>query len=155
MKNGRPLLFESEEELSEKIEEYFRVCDETIIRRIVTKKGDIIAEISKPYSVTGLAYFLNTNRQTLVNYEKKDGFFDTIKNAKARIEANYEENALVGDTNVTMSIFSLKNNYNWKDKTEFSTDPENPLAIDISSTLNKIYGPTAKESSDEVSTDSL
>ena len=117
-KIGRPLKFKSEKELSEKITEYFNLCDTTIIKRLVNRKGDMIAEISKPYSITGLAYFLETNRQTLINYEDKDEFFDTIKNAKARIEANYEERALINDLNPVITIFTLKNNFDWRDKQE-------------------------------------
>lgn len=44
-------------------------------------------------------------------------FFDTIKNAKLKIE-NYLEKHLVTDNGVTGIIFNLKNNYGWKDKQE-------------------------------------
>ena len=115
---GRPLKFISVEELESKIEEYFEYCDNTIVKKILNKNQEVIAEITKPYTITGLAHWLGTNRQTLINYEKKDGFFDTIKDAKSRIEACYEERALLGDNSPVVSIFTLKNNFNWKDKTE-------------------------------------
>lgn len=119
MKKRRPLKFKTPKELEEKINAYFDFCDNKIIKRIINKNGDLISEVATPYTITGLASFLGTNRQTLVNYEKKsDDFFDAIKKAKALIESNYEERALIGDNNVVMTIFALKNNFNWRDKQE-------------------------------------
>lgn len=67
------------------------------------------------YSITGLALALDTTRQTLVDYEEKDEFTDTIKKAKLRVENQYEialqEKGRSGD------IFALKN-FKWQDKTE-------------------------------------
>jgi hypothetical protein len=105
-KGGRPLKFKSVDELKDKIEAYFL--------SIQDEDGNYI----KPPTVTGLAVALNTSRETLCNYEEKEEYFDAIKDAKARCEAWVEENALVGKANATFSIFNLKNNYKWKDKTE-------------------------------------
>ena len=118
-KVGHPLKFKSVEELQKKIMEYFEWCDKTVLRRVLNKSGQTISETTKPYSITGLAFYLGTNRQTLINYEEKENYFDTIKNAKARIEASYEERALINESNAVMSIFTLKNNFDWKDKQEF------------------------------------
>lgn len=118
MITGRPLKFKDKKELEDKIINYFEYCDITVVKKILNKNQEIIAELSKPYTITGLAEWLGTSRQTLLNYEDKDDFFDTIKNAKAKIEACYEERALLGDNNPIVSIFTLKNNFNWKDKTE-------------------------------------
>jgi hypothetical protein len=105
-KVGRPLKFNSREELKEKIEAYFL--------SLKNDKGEYI----RPPTVTGLAVALDTNRETLCNYEEKEDYFDTIKEAKSRCEAWVEENALLGKANATFSIFNLKNNYGWKDKME-------------------------------------
>jgi hypothetical protein len=105
-KVGRPLKFNSREELKEKIEAYFL--------SLKNDKGEYI----RPPTVTGLAVALDTNRETLCNYEDKEDYFDTIKEAKSRCEAWVEENALLGKANATFSIFNLKNNYGWKDKME-------------------------------------
>lgn len=102
MEEGRPLKFESPELLQEKIKEYFDECEE---------KG------KKPF-ITELAVYLDTSRQTLCNYEKKDGFFDTIKRAKEKCEMELERNLIEGKVNPTGSIFNLKNNYGWKDRNE-------------------------------------
>lgn len=145
MPGGRPLKFKSLKELQEKIEAYFADCDphpEQYIRyewhqkdekykdskgKEKTRKVDDksirpkeIVEWSvsnqKHYTITGLANFLETSRETLINYENKEEYFDTIKAAKDRVE-NYWEELLIG-SNATGPIFNLKNNYGWKDKSE-------------------------------------
>ena len=106
METGRPMKFKSNEELKEKIDKYFADCDE---------KG-------KPYTVSGLAVALGTTRRTLLDYEEKDEFFHTIKNAKAKIEAYNEEMLYNKNIPTTGVIFNLKNNYGWKDKQEIEAD---------------------------------
>lgn len=115
---GRPLLFKSAKELQEKIDEYFKDCDSTVIKTILDKNKNIIATVTKPYTVTGLASFLGTSRETLVNYEEKEGFFDTIKKAKMKIQTDYEERALTMTSHPIFSMFTLANNFGWKNKSE-------------------------------------
>lgn len=112
-KGGRPLKYNNIEEMRKDIEKYFKMCD---------KK-------EKPYTVSGLAYALNISRQTLLNYEEKDEFFDTIKKAKDKIETQLEENALLGKYNSTFAIFNLKNNYGWQDRQEIGTTVSNRIQI--------------------------
>lgn len=106
MPGGRPPKWETKEELQELIDKYFL--------SLVDENG----KYQSPPTITGLAIALGTNRETLCNYEEKDEFFDTVKEAKSRCEQWVEENALIGKANPTFSIFNLKNNYGWKDKTE-------------------------------------
>lgn len=146
---GRPLKFKSVKELQEKIDAYFADCDphpEQVIRYEWHKKTEVVKDAKgkekeievddrsvkpkeiiewsmsnqKHYTITGLANFLQTSRETLINYENRDEFFDTIKAAKARCEEQWE-NLLIG-SNATGPIFNLKNNYGWKDKTELEAD---------------------------------
>lgn len=150
---GRPLKFKSPEEIQKMIDAYFADCDphpeKFVIHEWHTKKKKRKNEkgiqeeyeandyskppktrtewrISdpKPYTITGLAMALGTSRETLINYEKRDEFFDTIKAAKIRVE-QYWELQLLGN-HATGPIFNLKNNYGWKDKTEqdITTDGE-------------------------------
>lgn len=112
---GKPLKFETPEELEDRIEEYFMWAKKN--KRYVT--------------VSDLAWYLGTNRQTLLNYENcmdndwlksvdndvKVKYIDTIKRAKARIEAEYEQ-GLFHKESVVGTIFTLKNNYGWVDKQE-------------------------------------
>ena len=99
---GRPLKFESAEELQTKIDAYFKKCDET----------------GEYYTMSGLAYALETDRALLCRYEKKDEFYNTIKNAKRKIESQFEQRALSGQYNPTISIFLMKNNFGYVDKQE-------------------------------------
>lgn len=108
MAGGRPLKFKTVQELSDQIEAYFISC----------QNPDNPSEYIKPVSITGMANHLGTNRETLINYEARDEYFDTIKAAKSKCEQWVEENAMMNKTNATFAIFNLKNNYGWKDKTE-------------------------------------
>ena len=56
MNVGRPLKYPSVEAMQKDIDKYFADCDEN----------------GKPYTVSGLAYALNTSRRTLLNYEEKE-----------------------------------------------------------------------------------
>lgn len=97
MKEGRPLKFETLQELKDKIDAYF--AD--------TPKDE--------WTITGLALALDTSRQTLINYEDKEEFFDTIKRAKLIVENGYEID--LKKSGRTGTIFALKN-FDWKDKNE-------------------------------------
>jgi phage-related protein len=118
MPGGRPLKFNNVEELESMIDSYFIECDQS----------------KKPYSITGLAVWLDTSRETLINYEERPEFFDTIKRAKVKCENWVEEGALMNRINATSAIFNLKNNYGWKDKTEVEQK------TDITSGGEKITG---------------
>ena len=110
MPAGRPPLFESEEVLSKEIDKYFAT------------DAWIETNDSKVYTPTlsGLAYHLGMTTQTLRDYGNKDKFSCTIKKARQKIEVSLEQR-LAGN-NVTGTIFNLKNNYGWKDKTEVDSN---------------------------------
>lgn len=110
MAGGRPPKWNNVQELKNQIDAYFL--------SLTNEDGTY----KKPPTITGLALALGTNRETLCNYEEKDEFFDTIKESKSRCEQWVEENAMLGKANATFSIFNLKNNYGWKDKTEQEID---------------------------------
>ena len=98
---GRPPKYNTVEEMQEKIDNYFKECDNR----------------NKPYTITGLALALDLDRKSILNYSEKEEFFHTIKKAKLKVE-NYLEERLINDTSTTGIIFNLKNNYGWKDKQE-------------------------------------
>ena len=98
---GRPPKYTEAEEMQKKIDKYFEDCKLN----------------NRPYTITGLGLALDMSRQDLINYSKKEKFFDTIKKAKMRVE-NYLEERLINDSSATGIIFNLKNNYGWKDKQE-------------------------------------
>ena len=111
---GRPNKFKSVEEMQKAIDNYFKDCDAN----------------ERPYTISGLAYALDTTRRTLLDYEENDEFSHTIKKAKAKIEQFVEERLFVGN-NTAGVIFNLKNNYNWKDKQEIEADVNTDVNISI------------------------
>lgn len=129
---GRPLLFKDKKSLQLAIDDYFNSCFEKV--EIEDRSGNIkIKNVQiKPFTIAGLAYALGTNRQTLLNYEKKEQFFDTIKKAKCRVEANVEESLFQGKP--VGAIFNLKNNFGWKDKNEID-HTSNGETIDSHTTI--------------------
>ena len=111
---GRPLKFKSPEELQEKIDAYFESIKEPIY---IDNNG---APQYEPATITGLALALGCYRETLLNYEKTDEFFDTIKTAKQRCE-HYAEKKLLSGAPATGAIFALKN-YGWKDTQDINNN---------------------------------
>ena len=111
--NTNALKYKTEKELQKGIDAYFKMCDEK----------------EKPYTMSGLALSLGIDRRTLVNYADKDLFFSQIKEAKSRVQAQLEENALSGKGNATFTIFNLKNNYGWVDKQEVDNTTTNKITI--------------------------
>ncbi len=94
---GRPLKFKTVEELDQAITAYFRD----------TKEDE--------WTITGLALALDTTRQTLINYEGREEFLDTIKKAKLKVENGYEKDLKKHGRSGT--IFALKN-FDWRDRQE-------------------------------------
>lgn len=114
---GRPLLYQSKEELQQEIDKYFDECKHHKTT-IITKSGESI-ETEEPLipTIAGLAYHLGVDRQTIYNYEKRDEFFDTIKKNRDYIIAQMESSLMNSDGNVTGKIFLAKN-YGYTDKQE-------------------------------------
>lgn len=121
---GRPPKYTSSEELQKKIDEYFKDCEGTVVKDrngdvMVDKFGHPVILGAKPPTITGLALALGFNcRQSLLNYEGKKEFFDTITRAKARVE-KYTEERLFDRDGANGAKFSLANNFKgWNEKTE-------------------------------------
>lgn len=100
--NTNALKYKTEKDLQKGIDKYFQECD---------KK-------ERPYTMSGLAESLDIDRTTLIRYGDRDLFATLIKKAKQKVERQLEENALMGKGNATFTIFNLKNNYGWQDRTE-------------------------------------
>ena len=107
---ARPLKF-TPKTIEAGCEAYFERCG-------IDELGTPTREDHSPATVSGLECALGTTRDLLCDYERKKGFSDTIKRAKQRIEAYNEHQLMSRRSNVTGVIFNLKNNFNWKDKTE-------------------------------------
>ena len=95
---GRPLKFETPEEIQKLADEYFDSTPQ------------------KEWTITGLALALDTSRKVLQEYQDERPLFsNTIKRIKAKVEHAYELRGM--DKGTAFDIFRLKN-MGWKDKTE-------------------------------------
>jgi len=128
-KMGQPLLYNNCLDLDMDCELYFESC-----HYVVDEWGDVTGELREtpvPYTITGLAMALNTSRMTLLNYQKRDDYFYTIKRHKIKVE-NYAE-ARLFTGKATGPIFALKN-FDWKDKSEQDLNVSGPVKINIKHT---------------------
>lgn len=141
-KGGRPRAFKTDEELQEKINDYFDsiTLDQPKMGKkfigygtdqegnkiekyeevpIIDNRGRPVMETIwyEHPTVGGLCEHLDITRQTLWEYEQNSQYTDTIKMAKGRIE-RYLENELYREKGHVGLIFNLKNNFKWVDKHE-------------------------------------
>jgi len=120
--SGKPKKWQTVEELQSDIDDYFQQCDDNKRMMFVKSMGEEI-EVSMPlpYTIEGLAEALDCDRDTLNNYQKQKGYeeyFGTINRAKNKIQRNKVERGLLGIAPASTTIFDLKNNHGYKDKTE-------------------------------------
>lgn len=131
---GRPRAFNSVEELESKINDYFEYCNKE----------------NKPYTMSGLAYYLDVDRKTIVNYTKDEEYFPTIKKARDRVQMQLEENALMNISNSTFTIFNLKNNFDWKDRIETNTENFEQINESLHNIANLINNPVEDRTEDSI-----
>lgn len=117
---ARPMMYKTVAELQEAIDRYFKQCQgEPLLDAnghvLTDKKGNPVLIGAIPPTITGLALALGFNsRQTLLNYQGRKQFMDTITRAKSRCEA-YTEQRLFDKDGARGAEFSLKYNYRWED----------------------------------------
>lgn len=111
---GRPRKYKNVEELEQLINEYFETCDET----------------HRPYTITGLALYLDMDRKSLLRYEKEyeDEFCHTIIRAKERVQ-EFVECCLFKKGIAQGVIFNLKNNFGWEENNKLDTTVNNMVRI--------------------------
>mgnify|MGYP003386204484 CR=1 FL=1 len=113
-KLGRPLKFQDPAEMQAKIDAYFVKCD--------------VEEI--PYTITGLAYALDTWRSVLCDYEERPELQSLMQLAKLRVENFAEKRLYTGQP--TGPIFALKN-FGWSDtqNVNMGGQKDNPLNAEV------------------------
>jgi len=123
MPAGRPPKYKTPEEMQKIIDLYFFACrvhqdgNTDRLSDCTEEELSIINDIEDIVpTISGLAYTLGMSTEALRNYEDKEEFLVTVKRAKQRVEMSLEQR--LAGTAVTGSIFSLKNNFGWKDKVE-------------------------------------
>ena len=126
MKAGRKPRYKSAEEMQVMIDRYFESCKgEPLMvgdEPYLDKLGRPVMINMHPPTVTGLARALGFNsRQTLMNYQAKRGFMDTLLRAKMRVE-EYCEERLFDRDGQRGAQFSLEHNFKWLQSGEDSSE---------------------------------
>lgn len=130
---GRPPKYKTKEEIEEKIEAYFKKCEGEILKDdngepVLNKWGKPVVINCRPPTVTGLALALGfTTRTSLLNYQGKKEFMDTITRAKTMIEA-YTEERLFDRDGTSGAQFSLRNNFSGWNTEKTALDEEEQRA---------------------------
>ena len=131
---GSPPYYTNVEDMQNKIDEYFRKSEGEMLLdkdgEPILNKGYPIYIKSYPLTITGLALALGFNtRQSLLNYQGKKEFVDTITRAKLVVE-EYANTRLFDKDGVQGAKFSLANNYEgYKEKSETDLNITMPSII--------------------------
>lgn len=116
---ARPPKYKIVDALQAAIDAYFEDCQGKPLvddkgNAVTDKYGEPVIVGAHPPTVTGLALALGfTNRQSLLNYQGKKQFLDTITRAKSRCE-EYAESRLFDRDGARGAQFSLEHNFRWK-----------------------------------------
>lgn len=125
-KNWRPQKY-TPKTLREQAELYFKNCD---------KLNEWLTDVrfKKPKTLSWLCLWLNVSKDYISEKAKDDNFSETIKEIRLVVENNIEEWILTNTYNSTSWIFNLKNNFDWKDKSEVDNTNTN---FDATEMLNE------------------
>lgn len=130
-------MYKTKEEIQEKIDTYFRECEGKPLldkegNPMTDKYGNPIWVGVRPLTITGLALALGFNSRTsLLNYQDKEEFMNTITRAKAKVE-QYAEERLYDKDGANGAKFSLANNFEgWKEKQSIEADVSSEMTISI------------------------
>lgn len=105
------------------IDAYFDRCEgEKLLDEegnpVLDRQGLPITINARPPTVSGLALALGLNsRQSLINYQGKKKFADTVKRAKLRVE-EYCERQLFDKDRRQGAEFNLRYNFRWEEREE-------------------------------------
>jgi hypothetical protein len=114
---GAPRRYETAEALQAAIDQFFNQCDSRL-KTFVDKDGnETTALVPSPYTISGLALAIGLDRARLIEYGNNDEFYNVVKAARQRCEADIERR-LLESSNQAGAIFWLKNNAQWRDQTE-------------------------------------
>jgi hypothetical protein len=132
MPAGRPLKYETPEEMQRVVDLYFLACrvhqtkDTSLLEDLSDDELLFVNDIDDIYpTVCGLALALDLDRKNLIVYEGRKEFRNTVKRAKQKIQAFLEQRLY--SQAAAGTIFNLKNNFGWKDAKEVSGPDGGPI----------------------------
>ncbi len=141
MSAGRPRKFKTAKALEDAIEHYFASISYTAPQ--TSKDGDIITnELGMPVmvrkfavapTVCGMCLELGIDRGTWINYcnpELYPEYKEVTGKAKVVIEGWLERELVERSGNVRGLVFSLQNNFNWREKKETEIGEETRKTIE-------------------------
>lgn len=100
MLGGRPRAIKSVEDMENSVKKY--------LEHLAMNEG-------MPFTLTGLAFFMGVDAETLTNYGKDPRFFGIWKDIKRYLHMQYE-NGLLTSTRPVAYMFALKNHFGWRDE---------------------------------------
>jgi hypothetical protein len=130
---SRPLKFPDPQMLEQLISTYFQTCDEGRTRQceIKDRNGNVLKVIEVfeaiPYSVEGLADFLDCDPTLLRRYEKTQQFYPIVSRAINRIHRQWVEKGLTGAHNAKVTALCLAAN-----NPAYRINSDNTLNIQVS-----------------------
>lgn len=151
---GRPPAFKSAEAMQQVIDDYFKSCDGRPLMDddgypIYDKAGNVILTNARPPTVTGLALALGFHsRQTLLNYQGKKAFVDTVTRAKMQIEA-YAEERLYDRDGQRGAEFNLKYNFRWAEQAKVDDETEGTGVVEITAVMDNPGPPETETRGDD------
>ena len=104
--------YNTPEKFYESVRAYMDMCH-LQSREIESKRG--VQFIEKPFTINGLCVHLGITRQKFNALCKKEGYVEICEFIKLLAENYLEESVLNGKINPIAGIFSLKNNFGWKE----------------------------------------
>lgn len=131
--SGKHKIWKTTDELQGDIDAYFEWNESNPVELVhgsqIDKKTNkpLIYTTRRPLTIEGLCLRLECDRDTLLNYQKKEGYeeyFGIIKKAKLKIQQDKVERGILGTGTASVIIFDLKNNHGYRDKVEI--DHESP-----------------------------
>jgi hypothetical protein len=121
---GTPRKWRTPEELQTRVKAFFDMCFEKGVHP----------------TVTGLAIFLESCRQTLLNYKNDGAFGPILKRAKELCSSYLEQRAISGSS-VAGEIFLLKANHQYKE--------EASVRVNVSLDVDKLYSQALRKAQND------
>ena len=121
---GRPLTWNSVEELEEQLMEYFKLCDET-------------ATIP---TITAIATWLHCSRELIYRHanDENSPFHDALKNVINICHTSLENGAVDGKVNSVVYIFMGKNYFDLEDSKNITVTPATSNSTNSQETMDAI-----------------
>lgn len=125
-KGGRPPIYDNVEQMQLLIDEYFEIKLKN--KRMVVLKDETIVYIPdpEPVHIAGLCAYLRLTDETLRQYEQKEEFSGSIKEAKQMCQAYSVDMCFKGKNKAD---FVLMNNFGWRNRSEQENKGSNFIGL--------------------------